>query len=209
MSSGRDSRPALPTLIARPRIARQSRLPARIRPPTESTTRSTPAARRTRHLIDPVGLGVVDAFVHAVVVESRQPAFARRGREHGRAGALGELDRCEPDAARARLDEHRFARVQVAELEQAVVGRPERDRDARDRRRDRRLRARPTSRSPGRPRARRAIPTSSSRPRAGPPAGPPRLARPRGSSPRTGNPRCAGSTSCRRRRDAACRRPRC
>ena len=57
-----------------------------------------------------------------------EPLVARRGRDHRRAGALRELDRGEADAAGAGLDEHRLARVQVAELEEAVVGGAERDR---------------------------------------------------------------------------------
>ena len=44
-----------------------------------------------------------------------------------------ELDRGDADPARARLDEHRLAAVQPAELEEAVVGGAERDRHARDR----------------------------------------------------------------------------
>ena len=59
-----------------------------------------------------------------------EPVVARRGREHGRAGALRELDGGEADAAGAGLDEHRLARLQVAELEQAVVGGAELDRHA-------------------------------------------------------------------------------
>ena len=43
---------------------------------------------------------------------------------------LRELDRGEADAAGARLDEHGLACLQVTELEQAVVGGAELDRDA-------------------------------------------------------------------------------
>ena len=74
-------------------------------------------------------------------VEPLEPIVARRGRDHGRARALRELDRGDADAAGAGLDQHGLARLQVAELEEAVVGGAERDRHARDRRRCRRRRA--------------------------------------------------------------------
>ena len=91
--------------------------------------------------------------------EALEPLVARRGREHGRARALRELDRGETDATRAGLHQHGLARLQVAELEEAVVGGAPRDGYARDgndvgavgdRPRDDRREPRP---------ARRAIPT--------------------------------------------------
>ena len=79
--------------------------------------------------------------------EPFEALVARCGREHGRAGALRELDRGEADAARAGLDQHGLAGGQVTELEEAVVGGAERDRHARDARRCRRRRGSATSRS--------------------------------------------------------------
>ena len=54
----------------------------------------------------------------------------RRGDDDARPGRLGQLDRGQADAAGAGLDEHRLAGLQVAELEQAVVGGAELDRHA-------------------------------------------------------------------------------
>ena len=54
----------------------------------------------------------------------------RGGGQHGGAGPLGELDGGDADAAGAGLDQDGLARLQPAELEQAVVGGAERDRDA-------------------------------------------------------------------------------
>ena len=56
---------------------------------------------------------------------------AGRGGEHGRAGLLGELDRGHPDASRPRVDQRRLPGLEVAGGEQALLGGPERDRDAR------------------------------------------------------------------------------
>ena len=75
---------------------------------------------------------VVDAVIEAELLQPLEPVVARRGRDHGRAGALRELDRGDADAARAGLDEHGLAGLEVAELEEAVVGGAERDRHARD-----------------------------------------------------------------------------
>ena len=134
MSNGCGSRPALPTVIARPRYARHATLPARMRPPTESTTRSTPRPPViARTSSTQPSLRVVHAVVHAQRHEPLEPVGARRGRDHRRARTLRELDRGDADATRTRLHEHRLARLQVAELEQAVVGGAERDRHARDR----------------------------------------------------------------------------
>ncbi len=68
------------------------------------------AAGELAHPVDPPRLRVVDAVVHAELVQRPQPLLARRGREHGRARALGELDRGDADAARAGLDQHGLAR---------------------------------------------------------------------------------------------------
>ena len=72
-------------------------------------------------------------MVEAERAEAGRALVARRGREHGRAGPLRELDRGEADTAGAGLDQHGLARVQVTELEEAVVGGAERDRHARGR----------------------------------------------------------------------------
>ena len=133
-SNGCGSRPALPTVIARPRYARHATLPCRILPPTESTTRSTPRPSViARTFVDPVGVRVVDAVVEAERLQPLEPVVARRGGDHRRAGALGELDRGDADATRAGLDRAPSRRPdEVAELEEAVVGGAERDRHARD-----------------------------------------------------------------------------
>ena len=72
-------------------------------------------------------------MIHAELDELGEPFVARRGREHRRAGAVRELDRRDADTARSGLDEHGLARLEVPELEQAVVRGPERDRHARAR----------------------------------------------------------------------------
>ncbi len=72
-------------------------------------------------------------MVEAELAEAGQAIVGGCGRDHGRAGALRELDRGEPDTAGTGLDEDRLARVEVTELEEAVVGRPERDGHARGR----------------------------------------------------------------------------
>ena len=72
---------------------------------------------------------VVDAVVHAVLSDFREPLIARRRGDHGRARGLGQLHGGEAHATRARLDEHGLAGLQVAELEQAIVGRAELDRN--------------------------------------------------------------------------------
>ena len=132
MSNGCGSRPALPTVIARPRYARHCTLPASTFPPTESTTRSTPRPPvMLAHHVDPTRLRVVDGVVEAQRLQRFEPVEARRGGDDGRAGALGELDRGDADATRAGLDQHRLAGLQVAELEEAVVRGAERHRDAR------------------------------------------------------------------------------
>ena len=69
-------------------------------------------------------------MVESELAQTREAIVARSGCEHGRAGALGELDRGQADTTRAGLNEDRLARLQTAELEQAVVGGPERDRHA-------------------------------------------------------------------------------
>ena len=74
---------------------------------------------------------VVDAVVHAVLGEPAEALVARRrGDDDAGAGGLGELDGGEADATGAGLHEHRLVAMQVAELEQAVVGRAELDRHA-------------------------------------------------------------------------------
>ena len=70
-------------------------------------------------------------MVEAELAQPVQPLVAGgRGEDRGRAGRLGQLDRGQPDAARTGLHEHRLARPEVPELEEAVVGRTELDRDA-------------------------------------------------------------------------------
>ena len=71
-------------------------------------------------------------MVEPEFLQAVEPLVTRRRRDHGRAGALRELDRRDADAARSGLDQHGLAGLQVAELEQAVVGGAERDRHARD-----------------------------------------------------------------------------
>ena len=88
--------------------------------------------------------------------------------------------------------EHGLARLQVAELEQAVVRGAERDRHARGRDDVRAVGDRPRRRPRARRAARRASPTASWRRPAGRPRGPRRPRRPRGSCPRTGSRRRAG-----------------
>jgi hypothetical protein len=50
--------------------------------------------------VDPIVVRVVDRFVEAEGAEPFEAVVARCGREHGRAGALRELDRGEADATR-------------------------------------------------------------------------------------------------------------
>ena len=75
-------------------------------------------------------MGVVDALVEPQGAQALEALVARRGGEHSRPGPLGELDGGDADAAGAGLDEDGLTRLEVAELEQAVVGGAERHRDA-------------------------------------------------------------------------------
>ncbi len=106
-------------------------LPSKVLPPDGIDDEVDAAAvGEAPYLARHVCIRVVDAVVHPVVVQPVESVVARRGREHRRAGRLRELDRREADASGARLHQHRLARLQMAELEQAVVGRAELDGDA-------------------------------------------------------------------------------
>ena len=61
-------------------------------------------------------------MVETEVGQPGEPIIARRGRDHRRTRAFRELDRRDADATRAGLDQHRLARLETTELEQAVVG---------------------------------------------------------------------------------------
>ena len=67
------------------------------------------AAGDRADLVDPVVVRVVDAVIEPEVLQPLEPLVARRGRDHGRAGALRELDGGDADTARAGLDQHRLA----------------------------------------------------------------------------------------------------
>jgi hypothetical protein len=82
---------------------------------------------RLRHRV----LGVVDAVVEAVGLQLLQPRVAGGGGEYRRARPLGQLDGGQAHAGGARLDQHRLAGLEAAELEQAVVRRSEGHRDDR------------------------------------------------------------------------------
>ena len=90
-----------------------------------------PAVCQLLDLQGKVLLDVVDAMVGPKFFEAIELCSARRGGEDRRAGTLRELDGGQPHAARARLDEYRLARLQVAVLEEAVVGGAIGDRDRR------------------------------------------------------------------------------
>ena len=106
-------------------------LPASVVPDRVDHEVDAPAVGEPACLVGEVVAPVVDAMVEAVLDQAAELVVARRRGEHGRTGPLGQLDRGQADAAGAGLHEHRLTRLQVAELEQAVVGGAERDRHAR------------------------------------------------------------------------------
>src|SRR5262249_29776054 len=69
------------------------------------------AARQVANDIDPIGARVVDAFVHAEVVQRLETNVARRGRVHNCSGPARELDRGDAHTAGAGLDQHGLARL--------------------------------------------------------------------------------------------------
>ena len=146
---------------------------------------------------DEVAVAIVDAVIEPEGLQPLELVVARRGGEHGRTGALGELDGRDADAAGAGVDERR-SRPPAAGRTRTGSRRRCRTGSARRRRaRDRARRAAPTSAAPARRPARRASRASSRRPRAGPTAqvGDARadLAH---QCRRTGSRRCAAGSPC-------------
>ena len=84
----------------------------------------------SRTAVDEVAVAIVDAVIEPEGLQPLELVVARGGGEHGRTGALGELDGRDADATGARMHQDGLARLQPAELEQAVVGGAERDRHA-------------------------------------------------------------------------------
>ena len=68
-------------------------------------------------------------MVEAECLEALETLVARGRRQHRRPGTLGHLDRGDPHAAGAGVDEHGLAGLEPAELEEAVVGGAEGDRN--------------------------------------------------------------------------------
>ena len=101
-------------------------LPCRVTPPTESTTTSTPRPSVSRRASATKSWrDVVDALVEAQLPQTLQPLVARgRGEDPG-AGPLRHLDGRDAHAAGTGVDQRGLARLQPAELEQAVVRRAE------------------------------------------------------------------------------------
>ena len=81
-------------------------------------------------LSDEVVGGVVDALVEAELAQALEAVVARRSGEDSGAGPLRHLYGSDPHPARAGVDQRRLPRLQAAEFEEAVVGRPEGHRDA-------------------------------------------------------------------------------
>ena len=70
-------------------------------------------------------------MVESERLQPLQLLIARGCRDHGRARALGELDRCHSDAAGSGVNQNSLALGEVPSSEQALVRGPERDRHAR------------------------------------------------------------------------------
>jgi len=68
--------------------------------------------------------------VEAIRFQALELRVTGRRRQHEGAGALGELNRRDADAARPGMDQHGLTRAQAAELEQAIIRRPDGDRHA-------------------------------------------------------------------------------
>ncbi len=77
----------------------------------------------------------IEHLVRAEAGEERALLGGARGGEHGRAAPLGDLERGEADAAGPAVDEDGVALLQLAELDQRIVGGEERDGHAGGRRR--------------------------------------------------------------------------
>src|ERR1700722_957409 len=92
---------------------------------------STPAAvGQTSRLRYESIAAVVDPLVEPELGQPFQLVVARcRGEDPG-SGPLRHLDGGDPDASGTGMNQSRLARFQVPELEQAIVGRPERHRHA-------------------------------------------------------------------------------
>src|SRR6266702_8745582 len=74
---------------------------------------------------------VVDPVLEPERLQPFELLVAGRGRDHGRARALGELNRGHPDTAGSGVDQNGLARGEVAGGEQALMRGSERDRHAR------------------------------------------------------------------------------
>jgi hypothetical protein len=89
--------------------------------------------RDALHLPHQVVVAVVDAVIRAERAQPRELLGAGCGGDHGRTGALGELDRGQADASAAALHQHGLTGAESTELEQTIVCRAERNRRAGDR----------------------------------------------------------------------------
>src|SRR5580658_4167968 len=84
---------------------------------------------QAHHRFRDVGVAVVDAVIHSQRTQAFETLVARGSRENLGARALGKLDRGDADTTGAGLHEDRLAGLEAAELEQAIVGGAERNRD--------------------------------------------------------------------------------
>lgn len=86
----------------------------------------TPRVGQLVGALDEVFVRVVDRMVQPERLQPLQLLLAGGRRDHGRAGALDELDRDHADTARPSVDQNGLARGEVAGGEQALVRSPER-----------------------------------------------------------------------------------
>ena len=123
-------------------------LSTRFWPPTESRidVGAAPVGQLARPL-DEALAGVVDPVVEPELLQAFELLVAGRGRDHGRAGLLRQLDRGHPDATRAGVDQGGLAGLEVAGGEQALLCGPVRDGNARGARRVQAVRDRPGGQS--------------------------------------------------------------
>jgi hypothetical protein len=80
--------------------------------------------------VDEVRAGVVDPVVETQLPHAVQLLVARCGRDHGRAGPFGQLDRGHPDASGPSMDQRGLAGLEVPGGEQALLCGAECHRDA-------------------------------------------------------------------------------
>ncbi len=103
------ARPATPNADERPAVGERADAVDQVLAAdrVEDHVSAAPVGQLARPL-DEVLAGVVDPVVETELLQAFELLVARRGRDHGRAGLLGELDRGHPDASGSGVDQGRL-----------------------------------------------------------------------------------------------------